>query len=234
VKTRITLLLLALLVEVLLLRLGFWQLARGNEKQAQIAALQGVLRAKEPLKLAEAVNVAEGYAWVNGQVRFAPGPLLLLDNQRKGGAVGVTLYQVGEAAEGQTLLVDLGWLPVAGDRVLPKPAALSGTHMLQGLLMPPPSMGFSMGPAISEQADGSLLLMRLDRAALADKLGRPLAARVLRVDPALKIGFTRDLDVQANTLPPEKHRAYALQWFGLSVAWLILCIYVARRKKHER
>lgn len=233
-KTRITLLLLALLVEVLLLRLGFWQLARGNEKQAQIAVLQGVLRAKDPLELTKAVKVADGYTWVNGQVRFAPEPLLLLDNQRKGGAVGVTVYQVGETPEGQTLLVDLGWLPVAGDRVLPKPATLSGTHPLRGLLMPPPSMGFSMGPAITEQADGTLLLMRLDRTALAQRLDRPLAARVLRVDPALEIGFTRDLDVQANTLPPEKHRAYALQWFGLSLAWLILCIYVARRKKHER
>lgn len=233
-KTKITLLLLVLLVEALLLRLGFWQMARGEEKQTQAALLQGVLSAKAPVALAKASAVAEGYTWVAGPVRLLSEPLLLLDNQRNGRAVGVNVYQVGIDADGQALLVDLGWLPVAGDRALPKPTALSGTHGLSGLLLPPPSMGFSMGPAITAQTDGSLLLMRLDRAALAERLGRPLAARVLRVDPAQEIGFTRTLDVQANTLPPEKHQAYALQWFGLATAWLILWIYVARRKKNER
>lgn len=233
-KTGIALLLLVLLVEALLLRLGFWQLARGDEKQAQNIALQAVLHDNRPLELAKAVTDAEGFTWVDGQVRFLPEPLLLLDNQRKGAAVGVNVYQIGIVADGQALLIDLGWLPVAGDRTLPAPEALSDTYRLSGLLLPPPSMGFSMGSAITEQADGSLLLMRLDRAALAEKLDRPLAARVLRPDPALDIGFARNLDVQANTLPPEKHRAYALQWFGLAAAWLILWFYVARRKKHER
>ncbi|MBP6534719.1 MAG: SURF1 family protein [Arenimonas sp.] len=230
-KTGIALLLLVLLVEALLLRLGFWQLARGDEKQAQSAALQVVLRDKRPMQLAQAVADAEGYTWVDGQVRLLPEPLLLLDNQRKGTAVGVNVYQIGIAADGQALLIDLGWLPVAGERSLPKPEALSGTYRLSGLLLPPPSMGYRMGPALTEQADGSWLLMRLDRVALAERLQRPLAARVLRPDPALDIGFARNLDVQANTLPPEKHRAYALQWFGLAAAWLILWFYVARRKK---
>jgi surfeit locus 1 family protein len=234
VKTRVALLLLVLLVEVLLLRLGFWQLARGHEKQAQIAALKVTLRDKHPMDLAQALADAEGYTWVDGHVRFLPEPLLLLDNQRNGAAVGLNVYQIGIAADGQALLIDLGWLPVAGDRSLPKPEALFATYRLSGLLMPPPSMGFRMGPALSEQADGSWLLMRLDQSALAERLGRPLAARVLRVDPSLEIGFARDLNVQANTLPPEKHRGYALQWFGLAMAWLILWLYVARRKKHER
>jgi surfeit locus 1 family protein len=234
VKTGIALLLLVLLVEALLLRLGFWQLARGDEKQAQNIALQAVLYDNRPLELAKAVTDAEGFTWVDGQVRFLPEPLLLLDNQRRGAAVGVNVYQIGIAADGQALLIDLGWLPVAGDRTLPAPEALSGTYRLSGLLLPPPSMGFRMGPSMSEQADGSWLLMRLDRVALSERLGRPLAARVLRVDPSLEIGFARDLNVQANTLPPEKHRAYALQWFGLALAWLILWVYVARRKKHER
>ncbi len=233
-KTRIALLLLALLVEALLLRLGFWQLARGEQKQLQIEALQSVLRDKNPVDLAVSNTDSEGYTWVNGRVRLLPEPLLLLDNQRKGAAVGVNVYQIGIATDGMALLVDLGWLPVTGNRTLPKPEALSGIYPLSGLLLPPPSMGFRMGPAMTEQADGSWLLMRMDGDALAERLNRPLAARVLRVDPALKIGFTRDLQVQANTLPPGKHRGYALQWFGLAAAWLILWFYVARRKKHER
>jgi cytochrome oxidase assembly protein ShyY1 len=74
--------------------------------------------------------------------------------------------------------------------------------------------------------------MRVDREALSEALNRPLSARILRVDPAQRIGFTRDLSVQANTLPPEKHRAYALQWFGLAAAFAVLCIGVMMRKTH--
>ena len=83
--------------------------------------------------------------WVNGRVRLLPAPLLLLDNQRKGAAVGVNVYQIGVATDGMALLVDLGWLPVAGNRTLPRPEALSGTCLLSGLLSPPPSMGFAHG-----------------------------------------------------------------------------------------
>jgi cytochrome oxidase assembly protein ShyY1 len=50
------------------------------------------------------------------------------------------------------------------------------------------------------------------------------------LDPEQRIGFARDLSVQANTLPPEKHRAYALQWFGLAAAFAVLCIGVMMRK----
>ncbi|MCC6757870.1 MAG: SURF1 family protein, partial [Arenimonas sp.] len=110
--------------------------------------------------------------------------------------------------------------------------ALSGAHRVQGLLLPPPSAGLAMGPAYSVQADGSWLLTRIDREALQSGLKRALAPRVLRPDPAQRIGFARDLQVQANTLPPEKHRGYAMQWFGLAAAFAVLCIGFWKRKKN--
>jgi surfeit locus 1 family protein len=55
---------------------------------------------------------------------------------------------------------------------------------------------------------------------------------MIRLDPAQRIGFVRDMSVQANTLSPEKHRAYALQWFGLAAAFAVLCIGVMMRKTH--
>ena len=59
----------------------------------------------------------------------------------------------------------------------------------------------------------------------------PLAARVLRLDPALPIGFARDLDVLPNTLPPERHRGYALQWFGLSATLLAITVFLFVRRR---
>lgn len=232
VKLRIFLLLAAVLIELLLLRLGFWQLARGEEKRQALQAVEAVLQEKKAEPLAGALDQTQGYTWTQGRVVFRDAPLLLLDNQRRGNQVGVSVIQAAEDESGQLLLVDLGWLPVNGSRQLPKPAAVSGALMLEGLLMPPPSPGLALGPAYSTQPDGTLLLLRLDRDALAGALGRPLAARMLRVDPKQRVGFTRDLSVQANTLPPEKHRAYALQWFGLAAAFAVLCIGVMMRKKN--
>ena len=34
-------------------------------------------------------------------------------------------------------------------------------------------------------------------------------------------------------MPPEKHRAYAFQWFSLAVAWLSLMIWASYRFARE-
>ena len=66
-----------------------------------------------------------------------------------------------------------------------------------------------------------------DRAALRSGL----APRVLRLDPTLPIGFPRDLDILPNTLPPEQHRGYAVQWFGLALAVLATSFILGFRRK---
>lgn len=220
-----------MLVELALLRLGFWQLARGREKQEQRAQLAEVLDSRQGIALAGLDMASRRIEWAEGLLVFAPAPLLMLDNQRRGDAVGVSVYQMAQNSAGQFLLVDLGWLPVPGDRQLPKPRPLAGEIQVQGLLMPPPSMGLAMGPAVSEQPDGRLLLTRLDIPALAARRNQPFAERVLRLDPRLPLGFARDLQVQGNTLTPEKHRGYAMQWFGLAAAFAVLCIGLWRRNK---
>lgn len=232
-KARLVLLGLAIAMECLLLRLGFWQLARGNEKQAQIESLQKALREKTPINLADASAQSKHYQWARGPVNFRNGIQLLLDNQRRNNQVGVIVYQLGNSASGQAFLVELGWLPVNGARQFPQTTALHGVVSLEGLLLPPPSPGFAMGSGIAALETNRLLLTRLDMAGLATYFKTPLAARVLRVDPTNRIGYARDLYVLPNTLPPEKHRGYAAQWFGLAVAWIILCIFVGRRKKND-
>ena len=229
---RLLLLVLALAMEALLLRLGVWQLARAEEKQQALQAVAEVVRDKRAQSLEPALQTHEGYTWVEGRLRFEPRPMVLLDNQRRDAQVGVTVYQLASTAGGQSVLVELGWLPVNGQRQLPKPAALQGEIRLSGLLLPPPASGFALGNALVRQADGTLLLTRFDSKALSNALQRPVTARVLRVDPDMAIGFARDLNVQANTLPPEKHRAYAVQWFGLAAAFAVLCAVVWRRKSN--
>jgi cytochrome oxidase assembly protein ShyY1 len=43
------------------------------------------------------------------------------------------------------------------------------------------------------------------------------------------LGYARDLELLPNTLPPERHRGYALQWFGLAFATLVAALFVTFR-----
>jgi cytochrome oxidase assembly protein ShyY1 len=58
-----------------------------------------------------------------------------------------------------------------------------------------------------------------------------LAPRVLRLDPTVPIGYPRDLNLLTNTLPPERHRGYAVQWFGLAFATLITALFLSLRRR---
>ncbi len=230
-KVKLLLILFACGIELLLLRLGFWQLERANEKQLHTVQMQEIVASKKAINLAQINLTSQKLEWVNGRLFFLNKPIILLDNQRNEQQVGVTVYQLAHNDAKQEFLVELGWLAVSGNREFPKPEVLQGEHFVSGLLLPAPAAGFALGEAVSSLDEHTLLATRIDIDALSKQLAKPLAARVLRIDPELDIGFERSLTVSSNTLSPEKHRAYAFQWFGLALAFLCLSLYVLKRKK---
>lgn len=223
---------LALAATVGFCLLGRWQLHRAVEKQAMLDAVAHVIAARQPQSLAALSRVDRAdYAWAAGAGEFLPGPALLLDNQRRGDAVGVHVFRAFQPEGGRALLVDLGWLPLAADRTLPTVAPIAGRQSLAGLLLPPPSAGLRLGPPFVESDPQRWLMTRVDVAALAARLHLDLGPRVLRPDPALPIGYARDLDVLPNTLPPAQHRGYAVQWFGLAAAVVALTLFLRFRSR---
>lgn len=229
----------ALALVVAFASLGAWQLRRADAKQAMLARADAVLsrRDTQPLTAAGSSARVREYDWASGLGRFPAQPPVLLDNQQRNGRVGVRVYRLFEPDAGGALLVDLGWLPWPVDRRLPVQAfaPLPGDAVeIRGLLAPPPSPGLALGDAVAlrEDAPGvrAWLATRLDRDGLAQVLDAPaLAPRVLRLDPDLPLGFERDLVLLANTLPPAKHRGYAMQWFGLALATLVTALVLTFR-----
>lgn len=230
-KRRVLLSVLGLCLVLGFSALGRWQLGREQVKREQLALASAALAAA-PQDLAVAVVRGQGIDRVAGGARFLDTPRLLLDNQRRGPQVGMRLYCAAQAASGPPLLVDLGWLPVAGDRALPAAACPQGEHALAGLLVPPPAVGLRLGPGLVDQ-DGAWLATRIEPAAVSTawSLQPALSERVLRLDPALPLGHERDLELHANTLPPEKHRGYALQWFGLAATTFVLILVLNLRRR---
>jgi surfeit locus 1 family protein len=212
--------------------LGRWQLARMHEKQTMLDAVRQVLETRRAQPLASAGDPARArdYDWSEGEGAFAAAPPVLLDNQSRDQRPGVRAYRLFLARDGSRLLVELGWLPLGGDRRMPAVAAVPGPRRIRGLLMPPPSPGLAAAVA-TRQADGTILTTAVDADDVAALLGTPaLPPRVLRLDPALPLGYARDLDILPNTLPPQRHLGYAVQWFALAAAVLATALLLTFRK----
>jgi len=228
--------LLAIATTAAFASLGFWQLRREHEKQSMLDAAAQVLTTRAVHSLAAAADPArvDAYDWAVGRGEFDARPELLLDNQQRNGRVGVRAYRIFMPEHGGPLLVDLGWLPLPGDRALPAVPRPEGTLELRGLLAPPPSTGISLGRGLM-RTDNGWLLTRVDMDAIAAGTGLPvpLAPRVLRLDPAMDLGFERDLELLANTLPPAKHRGYAVQWFGLALTVLATALILTFRRSRS-
>jgi len=214
--------------------LGAWQWSRAAQKEALLAERDAVLAARLPQPLSLAFDDARRGVldWAAGRGRF-DGRVLLLDNQQREGRSGVRVYGV-LAADAGPLLVELGWRPWGAQREVPETPLPSGEVEVAGVLVAPPSTGIAIGSGVQPLGGSRWLLTRLQPDVLAPQLGIsvPLAPRVLKLDPALSFGFERDLDLLPNTLPPERHRGYAVQWWGLAatVAVVYLVLTLRRRK----
>ncbi|KLI97630.1 SURF1 family protein [Luteimonas sp. FCS-9] len=228
----------ALLLVVAFAALGQWQLTRMHDKRAMLEAVERTLSARRAVPLSHAGDDARrrDYDWAAGRGRFVDAPAFVLDNQIHDGRPGLRVYRLFAPDDGAPLLVDLGWTPIA-ERTARMPAAdvlhgeglLGRTLDLRGLLAPPPSAGLALGPAIGQGP--AWLMTRFDAPAIASAAGlAALPPRVLRLDPALPAGYARDLDILPNTLPPEKHLGYAVQWFGLALTVLVTALVLTFRK----
>lgn len=231
-KSKAGLWLLALALIAGFASLGRWQLHRAAEKQALLDQQAGLVLNGTPQSLADLSRRQSEpqLAWVEGSGEFPALPWLLLDNQRRGDAVGVRVFRVFQPDDGRALLVDLGWLPLPADRTLPSLPAIPARQRLRGLLAPPPASGIAIGPAYQASDAQRWLLTRIDLAALSQALHVELSRQVLRLDPNLPIGYPRDLNLLTNTLPPERHRGYAVQWFGLAFATLVTALFLTFRR----
>ena len=238
--------LLALAVIVAFASLGRWQLARMHQKQAKLDAAAHALdkRAPQPLLLASDPKRAGAYDWAAGRGSIA-GATVWLDNQIHEGRPGVRMYCVLLPDDGvQALLVDAGWWPLDGRRALPVfGCPLAHDAAVRGLLAPPPSTGLASGAALATSGPQRWLATRLELPAIARelKLSTGTAPRVLRLDPqraqddagVMLAPGERDLDILPNTLTPERHLGYAVQWFGLAAAVFVVALVLTLRARRR-
>lgn len=212
--------------------LGLWQKGRGDDKRVFLERFEAALAA-EPIALDAALAMSVDLPRpVAGTMTRTWDDWLLLDNARQGERVGLRAHALYRAsAPDAAVLVDFGWLPMAPDRRLPTLDAPPPTLSARGLLLPMPGQGIRLGRNPAAQAEAPVLLAYLDREELAQDTGLALHAGLLRLAPDLPVGFARDGIALPNTLSPEKHDGYALQWFGFAAALLTIHLVLDLRKR---
>lgn len=225
-------LLLALVVAGLFVRLGLWQWERGAEKSALAARYEARANLPPlswPALLARGEDIDDLPVRIPG--RFDNRLNVYLENQPHRGRTGFQVHTVFLPADGSPgLLVNRGWVPAAADMQQLPPVPTAASHEVLGTAAHP-SPFFTVGDPDYRRLP--LRVGRLDMPRLRAALGVDLQPFLVRLDAQAPDGFVREWTPAARLgMPPEKHRAYAFQWFALAAAVLVV-LFVVNLKKNK-
>lgn len=215
-----------------LISLGFWQLSRAQEKRVMLAQY-AERRMAAPVQPGEMLYVDDP-AWrrVRIQGRFDAEHSLLLDNAIRDGKAGVELLQPFlDHASGLWLLVNRGWVPWPDRRAAPVFGTPSQRLDLDAWVYEPVGARFQLHPDAATDTWPKLVTSVAPEVFWAE-LDREGYLHELRLEPG-PAAYRVDWPVVA--MSPEKHVGYAVQWFALACALLVLYGYLGwHQRKQQR
>lgn len=232
-KTNIRFPLIATVITVVviltLVKLGFWQLDRAEQKRAlfddyQQQQLKGEA---EPLASLPTTSPEEDrfrYVTMHGQ--FQKQPVFFLDNRVENSQVGYHIIGLFTPDVNPTTAVpvNLGWVPAPVSRqTLPEVTLPDGQHEVTGFLYFPSDNRFTENTYETQFDKGRIRVQAFQPAIVAQQRELALTPYLFLLDTPNDMGWQRDWEPQVMT--PEKHQGYALQWFSLAVACLVIFVF---------
>lgn len=212
-----------LLVLMVFTSLGYWQLERGRIKSAMQAKQNQQGSVFEAVSLPLRGLETWRYKKVSLFGEYLTGKQFLLDNQVRDGVAGYNIFTPFQDKKSQLwFLVDRGWLPQAQYReVLPDIDFVSRPGQVAGTVYIPYSEAYRLGGIDDgEKQAWPRRVQYIDYEQLSLKLGKALQKFTLRLDTSQANGYRRDWSAAA--LPARKHYGYAVQWFAMALAVIIL------------
>jgi cytochrome oxidase assembly protein ShyY1 len=212
--------------------LGWWQVGRAREKQAM---MESFARGTETSVVLAGVGVDElpRYQHVSTEGHYEPERQVLLDNMPS--STGQPGYRVltpfRRGAGDKVLLVDRGWVPLGVSRdqlpvvfVDPKPRTIAGR--LDGLPVP----GIRVGEAQAPGATGWPRVLNFPtQADVEAALGEKVESRIVLLDASNPDGYQRVWRPSVG-FPPERHLGYAIQWFALALALIVIFVALSLKR----
>ena len=226
--------LVTILILPVLIRLGFWQLERAEEKRILIAQFQeqqktGPLEVKDFLEPDKKLN----YRNVKVQGNYQTDYQVLIDNkvyQNQAGYYSVTPLKIKNST--YSILVNRGWIPMGKNRAdLPIITTTTDLIKLDGKIKLIEKKPFKLGNGFQSNNGWPAVVQWLNIADIEQKTGLKLLPYILLLNQGHDSGFVRNW--KPVVMQPEKSTSYAVQWFSLALALIIIYI-VVNLKKIER
>jgi len=226
---------LALPVLALLLGLGSWQVQRLAWKNAVLAEL-ATAQALAPV---EATANPPPFAHLTATGRFRPGAEALLGLEVRGPVLGANLIAVLDRDGQPPLLVERGWVPLAGGNI----ARPEGEVTIRGFAR----FSDRRSPFAASDDPTGRRFYSFDARAIAQSLGLadvpayaltvvvpgpPLGPSGLGSAPPPQRGPLPDA-AHGFPAPNNPHLGYAITWFGLALAWTAIFLLWAFRRIRE-
>lgn len=221
----------------LLLSLGLWQLRRAEEKREMIAQFAAGATEAKSLSADNATELPF-LQHVSIYGRFDSQRQVLLDNMPASkdpagfAKPGYRVLTPLNTESGHIVFVDRGWVPLGRTRAeLPDVAVGEEPRTVHGRLAELPRPGIRLKgepPApIWPRVLNYPTLPELQ--ALYDA---SIVPRIVLLDPQEPDGFRRDWSTRYSVgeFGPDKHIGYAVQWFGLALALVVIYFVVGFRQ----
>ncbi len=224
-------LLLAILFFSLFVRLGYWQIYRADEKTKMIVA-QKTQEKQKPVPWTTKEKLPLQYERIVLKGRYL-SQVFLLDNQHHNHQFGYDVLSPLELSDGSIIIIDRGWVPgEVTRRVLPNIQFPKGIVELQGSAYFPSKNQWVLGPALEEKGNKIIILERVDDQLISQILQKSVSPFIIRLDKHDTNGFVREWETVS--MPPQRHLAYALQWFVMALVVLIIFVVLNLKKKNEK
>jgi surfeit locus 1 family protein len=210
--------------------LGDWQLRRAAYK-AELQERLDVVGQQPPVHLSSEPVHAEDLAFyrIEAQGEFRPELTILLDNRVHNGVVGYEVITPLQLAGGaRHVLVNRGWIKAPPTRdELPDVPTPPGTVTVEGIALPPPGRVFQL----AAQAERGVVWQHLSLERAREQLKLELQPLVVQQRNELADSLARDWPRPDAGI--SQHRAYALQWFTMCGAILVLYVVLNVRKQPQ-
>ena len=221
---------LMLLLCILFVALGRWQWRRAHLHAAEHAAFER--GAREALALGSkplaAVPVDQRVSLTG---TYDPAHQFLIDNMSYRDLDGYQVLTPLERPGGKVVLVNRGWVPFLGSRsVLPDISLkTAGPVTVSGRVGNLPTAGLASGRAPPpDHGPWPRVTSFPTIAQLSAVLKRPLAPRVILLDPQDPQGYVRDW--RPPGIPAMQNFAYAFEWWCFALAAVVIWVVLSTQK----
>lgn|SRR3990167_3231833 len=213
---------IVLLLFILLVGCGFWQLHRAQAKQELLHTV--AINSSKPAQVWQPpVANPQPYKHVALIGHYLPYTFLI-DNQYYKHQVGFNVVNPFQLINGKLILLDRGWIERGQQRLLvPKIVIPQGWLSLSGqVYYPDAHRGILLGSEIEAQQFNLTVIEQIDIKLMSNLLHNFVYPFIIRLDKINHSNSEYVRDWQISVISPERHYAYALQWFAMAITLLII------------